>query len=715
MPPGLNNQRQQPWTPTWRFILTGVVVWLTVVMALPSYAQNSAVPVTQYAREGNNGSFFTADPAEVKHIDATLTAAYKKQGEAFAAFTYQQVGTVPVFRFYNPVTLAHFYTVDEGEKKALIETPAGKGWNYEGVSFYAYPVGGESRVAINRFWFAGGAIGYGIHRYLVGSTNLPVPSLPVSAPFPVGLPEGVAFFGINIAPSTTPKAGRDAARFLTQATFGIKNAAQVEVTERDGYASWINAQLALPQTSTTQYLRDIETRGERVEEQHPHEAIWQQMLFGEDQLRARITFALSQITVISNIAPDQNNWALTSWWDMLGKNAFGSYRQLLEDVTLHPAMGYYLNMLGNQKEDLAINRNPNENFAREVLQLFSIGLNELNVDGSVKRDASGKVIPTYDQKIVEGLAKVFTGWSHAGNDTKDANAFFNYKENWQAPMQAWAMHHSEGAKTILSGVTLPAKQTPEKDLKDALDVIANHSNVGPFVGKRLIQALVTSNPSPGYVERVARTFNNNGNGIRGDLKSVLRAILLDSEARAAPSADAAKYGKQREPVLRFTQLMRAANAKADNGRNSVWWLDSADDALGQSPLLAPSVFNFFSPLYTRAGPLAQAGLVAPEFQISTEAQVVGATNFLHNVVASEGFGYRDEGKLKFNLANYAALESKPSDLVDALALVLTNGQLSDASRAIIVGSVNKLGTQAGERTKAAMTLLLATPDFVIQR
>jgi endo-chitodextinase len=713
MLPSNNTPQRKPWTPTWRFIVTGVVVWLTVVMALPGYAQTN---VTQYDRAGNGSTFFTASEPETQYVDAALSAAYKKQGVTFAAHATPKPDTVPVHRFYNPVTLAHFYTASEAERKGLVETDAGKGWLYEGISFYAYLNPGEGRVAVNRFWFQGGGItGQGIHRYLVGSTTFPPTPLPTSAPAPPGTLEGVAFYGLKVGLSSAPKAGRDAARFLTQATFGIKNVAQIEALERDGYASWINAQFAIPATSVTQYLRDIEARGERVEEQHPYEAVWQQLLFGEDQLRARVTFALSQTTVISNVAPDQNNWALVSWWDMLGKNAFSSYRQLLEDVTLHPGMGYYLNMLGNQKEDPATNRNPNENFAREVLQLFSIGLVELNLDGTPKRDASGKTIPTYDQKIVEGFAKVFTGWSHAGNDTKDANAFFNYQENWQAPMQAWAMHHSEGAKTILSGVTLPAKQTPEKDLNDALDVIANHPNVGPFIGKRLIQALVTSNPSPAYVERVARTFNNNGAGVRGDLKAVIRAVLLDTEARTPPSADATKYGKQREPVLRFTQLMRATNAKADNGRNSVWWLNSADDALGQSPLLAPSVFNFFSPLYTRAGPIAQAGLVAPEFQITTEAQVVGATNFLHSVVSSEGFGYRDEGKLKFNLAAYVALESKPAELVDALALLFTNGQLSDASRAVIIEAVEKVSNNAGERSKVAMRLLIVTPDFTIQR
>ncbi len=697
-----NKNDRMPWIPTWRFIFASAALWITLVLALPANAQNLVV---QYDRAGNNATFFTANEAEANFIDATLAEAYRKRGPAFAAWVSAQRDTVPVYRFYNPVTLAHFFTADEAEKNALTATPAGRGWQYENVAFHVYRTPGEDRVPVGRMWDSNKSV----HRYLVDprfETLLPAPGVFV---------EGIAFYALKVGASNTPKSGNDAARFLTQSTFGIESAPQVVALERSGYDAWLSAQFALPQTSTMKYLRDVEARGERIEEQHPYEAVWQQILFGDDQLRARVTFALSQLTVISNVAPDQNNFALVSWWDMLGKNSFGNYRQLLEEVTLHPAMGYYLNMMGNQKEDPTSNRSPNENFAREVLQLFSIGVSQLNLDGTLKRDASGQPIPTYDQKVIEGFAKVFTGWHHGGNNTAEAQSFFSAKEAWTQPMEAWPAHHSAGAKTLFNGVTLPAAQSAEKDLRDALDQIANHPNVAPFISKRLIQALVTSNPSPAYVERVARIFNDSGSGTRGDLRAVLRAILLDAEARSPASADAAKYGKQREPVLRFTQLLRATGAKAANGRNSIWWLDSADDALGQSPLLAPSVFNFFSPNYSRAGAIAKAGLVAPEFQITTEAQVVGSTNYLHGVVFGGGAGYRDEGRLNLDFARFAALERTPAALVDALALLFTNAQLSDAARETIVQALEKQSADAGARTKTALALLLVTPDFVIQR
>jgi endo-chitodextinase len=696
------NRTLGAWTPSWSWIFAGACVWLLVVFAVPARAQ---VPVAQFERANNSATFFTANAEEAKFVEATLASAYASRGIVFSAWTEPKPDTVPVYRFYNPVTLAHFFTANAAERETLVQTAAGRGWIYEGISFYAYTQPAPERIEINRIWFGEQTI----HRYTVGPMPVFSPALPASVKV-----EGAAFYGLRVGGSTVPKAGRDAARFLTQSTFGVQSSAQVQALEREGYATWLNNQFALPQSSVVQYLRDVEARGERIEEQHPYEGVWQQLLLGDDQLRARITFALSQVMVVSNIAPDQNNWALASWWDMLGKNAFGNYRQLLEDVTLHPAMGYYLNMMGNQKEDPSINRNPNENFAREVLQLFSIGLNELNADGSVKRNASGQTIPTYDQKTVEALAKVFTGWNHGGNDTTKAETFFNAKEAWLQPMQAWPAHHSAGEKVLFGNVKVPTPQTPEQDLKIALDTIANHPNVGPFIGRRLIQALVTSNPSPAYIARVTAAFDNNGAGVRGDMKAVIRAVLLDAEARNVPS-DASKYGKLREPVLRFTQLLRGTGAKAANGRNSIWWLDSADDGMGQSPLLSPSVFNFFSPNYTRAGAIAQAGLVAPEFQITTETQIVGSTNYLHNTIYSGGAGFREEGRLNMDFTPYTALQNQPAALVDALALVYTNGQLSDSTRTIIVDAVTKLGTEDHLRTKAALILLTSSPDFVVQR
>ena len=525
-----------------------------------------------------------------------------------------------------------------------------------------------------------------------------------------------------LAGNVTPQppaavAADDGVRLLLQATFG-PTSADVAHVHQVGVNGWIDEQLALPNSySHLQYMRDVKTMtGMPAEEQHAYEAIWQNFLFGNDQLRARVAFALSEIVVISNIAPDQSPWALASWMDMLYRNAFGNYRTLLQEATLHPAMGYYLNMLGNDKENPAEGYRPNENYARELEQLFSIGLLKLNLDGTPVKDAQGKTVPTYDQSVVEGFAKVFTGWSFPGNDATKFDDFrYPDHEDWINPMVAYPAHHSPGTKKLLDGVVLPAGQTPQKDLADALDLIFNHQNVGPFVSRRLIQFLVTSNPSPAYVSRVASKFNNNGTGVRGDLKAVVRAILTDSEARDLTLAAKPTSGKLREPVIRFTHLMRATTAKAANGRNSVWWLDSPEDGLGQSPLLAPSVFNFFSPFFTRSGAIAAAQLVAPEFQIHTETQVVGNANFFSNVLWNKGFGFEDDGWLKMDLSPWTALAGDPTALVDALNLVFAANMLSTSTRATLAKTVGAISTsdRAG-RVRAALTLLMVTPDFVVQ-
>ena len=284
---------------------------------------------------------------------------------------------------------------------------------------------------------------------------------------------------------------------------------------------------------------------------------------------------------------------MSSYMDLLNRNAFGNYRTLLREVTLHPAMGYYLNMIESEKDDEARGIHPNENYAREVLQLFSIGLVQLNIDGTPKVGTDGKPLATYGEAQVKGFAKAFSGWTFASQNPSQPDSFHDANEeldsNWTTPMRAFASAHSPGPKALLNGVTLPAGQTPEKDLDDAIDVIFNHPNVGPFIGRQLIQRLVTSNPSPAYVARVARTFNDNGSGVRGDLKAVVRAILLDPEARDVSLAAGDRYGKQREPVVRFASFLRALGAKSRNGINSIHYLDSADNGLGQSPLLAPPV------------------------------------------------------------------------------------------------------------------------------
>jgi uncharacterized protein (DUF1800 family) len=509
----------------------------------------------------------------------------------------------------------------------------------------------------------------------------------------------------------------DAVRLLLQATFGPSRA-DVDRVRTLGKAVWLDEQLRLPLTySHLNYLRAVEAAtGKKAREEHAYEATWQNFLFGADQLRARVAFALSEIIVVSNIAPDQNPWALASWMDMLYRNALGNYRTLLIEATLHPAMGYYLNMLGNDRENPAEGFRPNENYARELMQLFTIGLVKLNPDGTPAKNATGATVPTFDQSVVEGYAQVFTGWNFAGNDTRsDDDFYWPPVENWIDPMVPWPQRHSPGTKKLVDGRVLPAGQTPAKDLADTIDSLFNHPNVGPFVARRLIQFLVTSNPSPGYVTRVAARFGDNGAGVRGDLSAVVRAILTDAEARDVTLAATPTFGKLREPVIRFTHLMRATNAKAANGRNSVWWLDSPEDALGQSPLLAPSVFNFFSPFFTRSGPIAQAGLVAPEFQIHTETQVVGNANFFSWVLWDRAFGFEEAGKLRMDLAPWTALAADVATLVDAINLVFTANTLSAATRASMTKAVAAVpASKPNERVRVALTLLMVTPDFVVQ-
>lgn len=509
----------------------------------------------------------------------------------------------------------------------------------------------------------------------------------------------------------------DAARFLTQSTFGIRSLADIVDVRKKGYPAWIDEQMSRPAASHIDYVNTAMVRHNTgyAFDSDSYEAIWQQWLFGQDQLRARTAFALSQIFVISNIAPDLSPWAMSSYYDMLNRNAFGNYRTLLEEVTLHPAMGYYLDMLKSQKEDAATGRRPNENYAREVLQLFSVGLAQLNIDGTPILDANGKALPTYDEDVVLGFAKAFTGWSFAGSNTADPKTFQSAKENWTSPMVAWPSQHSTAEKRLLAGTILPPFQTPERDLKDALDNIFYHPNVGPFICRQLIQRLITSNPSRGQVQRCATTFGNNGAGGRGDLAAVVRTILLDAEARDLAVSAGAGFGKLKEPVIRFAGMLRAFGASSTSGRNEIHEMDSPDTGLGQSPLMAPSVFNFFSPNFRPTGPVGAMGLVGPEFQITTETSVIGALNFFSGLV-DRGYWGSGETRLNMNYTTLQALAFDPPKLADHINMLLMAGSMSPQLKASIEKAVGAMPTtSARNRVEAALMIAATSPDYVIQK
>ena len=379
------------------------------------------------------------------------------------------------------------------------------------------------------------------------------------------------------------------------------------------------------------------------------DTFWQQSLTAPDELRQRVKYALSQHFVISsnNTTSIQNMpRGEAAYYDLLGADAFGNFRQFLEDVTLNPMMGQFLSMQGNDKGNATTD--PDENYAREVMQLFTIGLWQLNDDGSQKLDGNGNPIPTYSNTDVKGLAAVLTGWSwNIPGDSTD-NAWSNccvyvgpgYGEEL-LPMQSFPSHHSTVEKDFL-GVTIPASGSPDPagDLKIALDTLFNHPNVPAFFSKQLIQHLVTSNPSPAYINRVAQVFKDDGTGVRGNMQAVITAVLMDPEARDTASATSnPQYGKVREALVRYTEWARAFTAQSRTGSFNVGSTEDPIYGLGQMWLRSPTVFNWFAPGYTPPNTsISAAGLLAPEMQMTNVSTVVGYINYMQDAIGSNAQG-----------------------------------------------------------------------------
>jgi uncharacterized protein (DUF1800 family) len=564
-----------------------------------------------------------------------------------------------------------------------------------------------------------------------------------------------------------PSTDADAARFLTQATFG-PSASDIVHLRLVGYEAWLNEQFAATTATQTQYLDWVAaTYPEEYLEDNTRLQIWSINAAGtpdpsrpgypnnarSDQLRQRVAFALSEIFVVSNSNGTlaYQPWALTSFYDMLAADAFGNYRTLLEDVTKHPAMGIYLSMIGNRKADAEENIHPDENYAREVNQLFSVGLVQLNLDGTPKL-VGGQTVPTYDQNAVRGFAAVFTGWNWnnigCGESTYtccDEDTYFwcgPAQQNdlpWQRPMQpVEAFHDNTTDKQLLNyaGVTLAGGVLAhgglaQAELTAALDNIFKHPNVGPFIATRLIQRLVTSNPPPAYVQRVAQVFNDDGSAqhVRGNLRAVVRAILLDPEARTGQWQHYATYGKLREPMLKATHMWRALNARSANGRigNLSTW-PYIEDWYGQAPLRSPTVFNFFKPDYSQPGEIHTSNLLSPEFQILADTTIVATPNNLfHQIFCfytnSDSCWDGDfDDTLQMDLAADAVLAtSNPAQLVDDYSLLFMSGQMSPFMRNVLITRLNAMdaqdyGAELGRaRVQHALYLILNSPEYSIQK
>ena len=544
-------------------------------------------------------------------------------------------------------------------------------------------------------------------------------------------------------PLVTPE---DASRFLEQATFGATDG-DIHDVSMYGYQAWLNTQFALPATPDEPFVEqsilinnppcaagDLKCNEALFEQNNTGEiyyqdAFWQDALAAPDELRQRVRYALSEMFVVSsnNSIIESLPRGESSYYDMLGKDAFTNFRTLLNDVTLSPMMGNYLSMLGNDKGNATTD--PDENYAREVQQLFTIGLYQLNDDGSQKLDSSGNPIPTYSNLDVMGLAKVFTGfsWTIPG-DTSDAG--------WQEcclylgpgfgedllPMRSYADHHSTEEKDFL-GVTIAASGSPDPDgdLKTALDTLFNHPNLPAFFSKQLIQHLVTSNPSPAYISRVSAVFKDNGAGVRGDLKAVITAILLDPEARSSATDFAnPQYGKVREALLRYTEWARAFTAQSRTGSYGIGSTEDPIYGLGQMTLRSPTVFNWFAPGYVPPGTsIEQANLVGPEFQMTNVTTVVGYLNYLQDAIGS---GARNGSDIFSNYGAELSLASNPDALLDRLNLLLMAGEMDTNLRSEILGAVNAIDIPSSgdptpaltARVQTAIYLTMASPAFCAQ-
>jgi uncharacterized protein (DUF1800 family) len=687
-----------------------------------AHAAEPTATVVEFYNTNLKHYFITAEPSEASGIDAGAAGAgWVRTGGRFSAWKNagDADGLNPVCRFYGTPGKgpnSHFYTADAAECAKVKTDP---GWLYEGIVFHiATPQGGncpDGTTQVLRSYNNGFARNDSNHRYTVDYTVF------AKATREGYSPEGTAM--------CAPKAGweveADAVRLLRQSTFGPTDAL-VERVKSIGAEAWLNEQFAMPATPYPAYPYVSANRpdtcvDDRTQPVHADSYCardnyslfqLQRQFFADaiaapDQLRQRVAFAYSQIFVTSGVE-NSRNYAMRNYQQIFRDKAFANYEDIITAVTLSPMMGDYLNMVNNDKPDPVAGTQPNENYARELLQLFSIGLYNLNPDGSVQYDAQGKPVPTYSQDQVEGFAHVFTGWTYP-TITGLAPRTHNPR-NYLGQMEAVASQHDTGSKLLLGGTSNPGGLPMQQDLALALHNVFLHPNVGPFIGRQLIQKLVTSDPTPGYVSRVAAVFDNNGYGVRGDMRAVVRAVLLDAEARGANKIDPA-WGKLAEPVLWMMQASRAFDAKSDGV-----FYRAVSAGLGQFLFYPPTVFNYFPPDY----PVPGTQTLGPEFGIQTATTALNRVNVANALVFSNGIApdasvYGSTGT-SLDLTSLQALANDANALVDRLDRLLLAGAMSTSAKAAIVAAVNAVpASDPVGRARTAAYLVLSSSQYAVER
>jgi len=503
-----------------------------------------------------------------------------------------------------------------------------------------------------------------------------------------------------------------AARFLSQASIGYAHA-DINTITSSTFDTWITNQFALarPQKFWDFLVANAYNVAANVNTYNGYEPmVWSQLIGSNDILRQRVGLALLDQWVVSidGFAASWRPFIMAAYFDVLWDNAFGNYRDIMEGVSTSVGMGLYLTFLGSVKANPASGSIPDENYARESMQLFTIGLYQLNMDGSQVLDSSGNPIPTYTQADVSAGARVWTGYTYANTDNTTPNRM-------QLPMIINAAQHETGATTLLNGaINIPAGTDGATARKIMLDGLFNHANTPPFVSKQLIQHLVTSNPSAAYVRRIANVFVNNGSGVRGDMKAVIRAILEDTEARDDRQVNSTTFGKLREPVVRLTQWAKAFNVTSPTNLWPFGNVGSTANRIGESPGHAPSVFNWFRPGYTPPGTaIAAAGLVAPEFQITNEPQMIAYINYMQSLIVNGA------GEAKADYSSLTSIATDSQALLNELNLVLAANQISAATITQMKTALDTISTTTAaginNRIYAAILLVMASPEYLILR
>ncbi len=535
----------------------------------------------------------------------------------------------------------------------------------------------------------------------------------------------------------------NAARFLMQATLGA-DIHEINMLTEKGIERWIHEQLNLPLVISMQDMVSDYHDYRRVGENDPTAnssmtfwdyTWWQYHMTQPDLLRQRVAFALSEILVISRISSFNNNpYAFANYYDMLLKHSFGNFKDLLTELTYHPAMGMYLTYVNNPKTDSIRNRFPDENYAREVMQLFTIGLFELNNNGTQKLDAMGQAIPTYNNEDISEYSKIFTGLMWGDRDPIQSQFFKQARENtsYTVPLQMFNEMHEPGEKRLLNGFVVPNRNPVDgnADIADAIDNLFNHPNVGPFIAHLLIQRMVTSNPSPDYIDAVASAFNNNGLGERGDMKAVIMAILTRPEARDCDAEQDAGYGMLREPFIRYVQMAKALQLTTNSGKyrniqNSVY------QRVEQKPFLSPSVFNFFQPDHQPIGGISEANLVAPEFQITNSQTIMAYMNGVNDWIVRKKFAEEwslfdgevvpDNEKSFFDFSDEKTLvlQGRYIELFDGFNMLLAQGKISQEHIDRMIEVLKTYPTDSDNRledaVRVALYMILCSPEYLISK